>query len=120
MLLEGKVAVVTGAARGLGRAYAEAMAREGAAIVAGDVRDCGETVAAITQAGGRAIGVALDVASFASCQALAEAAIKSFGRIDALVNNAALYANLKGGRFDQLDEAQWDRVMQVNVKGAWN
>ena len=120
MLLENKVAVVTGAARGLGRAYAEAMAREGAAVVAGDVRDCGETVAAITQAGGRAIGVALDVASFTSCQALAEAAIKSFGRIDALVNNAALYAGLKGGRFDQLDEAQWDRVMQVNVKGTWN
>jgi NAD(P)-dependent dehydrogenase (short-subunit alcohol dehydrogenase family) len=120
MLLEGKVAVITGAARGLGRAYAEAMAREGAAIVAGDVRDCADTVAAITQAGGRAIGVALDVASFASCQGLAEAALKAYGRIDALVNNAALYANLKGGRFDQLDEAQWDRVMQVNVKGPWN
>jgi len=120
MLLENKVAVITGAARGLGRAYAEAMAREGASVVAGDVRDCDETVAAITQAGGRAIGVALDVASFASCQGFAEVALKSFGRIDALVNNAALYANLKGGRFDQLDEAQWDRVMQVNVKGVWN
>jgi 3-oxoacyl-[acyl-carrier protein] reductase len=120
MLLEGKVAVVTGAARGLGRAYAEAMAREGAAVVAGDVRDCGETVAAITQAGGRAVGVALDVASLASCQGFAEAALKAYGRIDALVNNAALYATLKGGRFDQLDEAQWDRVMQVNVKGPWN
>ena len=120
MQLKDKVAVVTGAARGLGRAYAEAMAREGAAIVAGDVRDCADTVLAVRQAGGRAVGVSLDVASLASCQAMADAAVREFGRVDALVNNAALYANLKGGRFDQLEEAQWDRVMQVNVKGVWN
>jgi NAD(P)-dependent dehydrogenase (short-subunit alcohol dehydrogenase family) len=120
MQLKDKVAVVTGAARGLGRAYAEAMAREGAAVVAGDVRDCAETVEAIRKAGGRALGITLDVASLDSCKAMAEAAKNEFGRIDALVNNAALYANLKGGRFDQLDEAQWDRVMQVNVKGVWN
>src|SRR6185295_7222712 len=120
MQLRDKVAIVTGAARGLGRAYAEAMAREGAAVVVGDVRDCADTVAAIRQAGGRALGATLDIANFASCQTLADAAVKEFGRVDALVNNAALYANLKGGRFDQLDEAQWDRVMQVNVKGLWN
>ncbi len=120
MQLKDKVAIVTGAARGLGRAYAEAMAREGAAVVAGDVRDCTDTVAAIRGAGGRALDASLDVASFASCQALAQAAVKEFGRVDTLVNNAALYANLKGGRFDQLDEAQWDRVMQVNIKGVWN
>jgi 3-oxoacyl-[acyl-carrier protein] reductase len=120
MLLKDKVAIVTGAARGLGRAYAEAMAREGAALVVGDVRDCADTLAAVRAGGARALGVALDVAEFASCRAMAEAAVREFGRIDALVNNAALYAGLKGGRFDQLDEAQWDRVMQVNVKGAWN
>ena len=120
MLLQDKVAIVTGAARGLGRAYAEAMAREGAALVVGDVRDCADTVAGIRDGGGRALGLALDVADIASCRAMAEAALREFGRIDALVNNAALYANLKGGRFDQLDEAQWDRVMQVNIKGVWN
>jgi 3-oxoacyl-[acyl-carrier protein] reductase len=120
MQLKDKVVVVTGAARGLGRAYAEALAREGAAVVAGDVRDCAETIEAIKKAGGRAHGVTLDVASLASCQAMADAAMKEFGRVDALVNNAALYANLKGGRFDQLDEVQWDQVMQVNVKGVWN
>ena len=120
MQLTDKVALVTGAARGLGRAYAEALAREGAAVVAGDVRDCAGTIEAIQRAGGRAISVPLDVADLASCQAMADTAFKEFGRIDALVNNAALYANLKGGRFDQLDEAQWDRVMQVNVKGVWN
>ena len=120
MQLKDKVAIVTGAARGLGRAYAEAMAREGAAVVAGDVRDCTETVEAIRKLGGRALGITLDVANLDSCKAMADAAVKEFGRVDALVNNAALYANLKGGRFDQLDEAQWDRVMQVNVKGVWN
>jgi NAD(P)-dependent dehydrogenase (short-subunit alcohol dehydrogenase family) len=120
MQLKDKVAIVTGAARGLGRAYAEALAREGAAVVVGDVRDCADTVAAIKQAGGRALGVTLDVASVDSCRAMAEAAVKTFGRIDALVNNAALYGGLKGGRFDQLDEAQWDHVMQVNIKGVWN
>lgn len=120
MQLADKVAIVTGAARGLGRAYAEALAREGAAVVAGDVRDCADTVSAISQAGGRALAVTLDVASLDSCRAMADAATKAFGRIDALVNNAALYGGLKGGRFDQLDEAQWDRVMQVNIKGVWN
>jgi 3-oxoacyl-[acyl-carrier protein] reductase len=120
MQLKDKVAIVTGGARGLGRAYAEAMAREGAAVVVGDLRDCADTVAAIKQAGGRALGVELDIARLAACQAIAAAALKEFGRVDALVNNAALYGGLKGGRFDQLDEAQWDRVMQVNIKGVWN
>ena len=108
MQLKDKVAIITGAARGLGRAYAEAMAREGAAVAVGDVRDCDATVAAIREAGGRAIGMSLD------------AAMREYGRIDALVNNAALYGDLKGGRFDQLSEDQWDRVMQVNIKGVWN
>lgn len=120
MQLEDKVAIVTGAARGLGRAYAEALAREGAAVVAGDVRDCTDTVTAIRNAGGRALGLELDVSRLDSCKSIAEAAVKEFGCVDALVNNAALYANLKGGRFDQLDEAQWDRVMSVNIKGVWN
>lgn len=120
MQMKGKVAIVTGAARGLGRAYAEALAAEGASVVAGDVRDCAETVAAIAKAGGKATAVTLDVADMSSCRAAADKAMGEYGRIDALVNNAALYAGLKGGRFDQLDEGQWDRVMQVNVKGVWN
>jgi NAD(P)-dependent dehydrogenase (short-subunit alcohol dehydrogenase family) len=120
MQLKDKVAIVTGAARGLGRAYAEALAREGAAVVVGDVRDCAETLSAVREAGGRAIAVTLDVASLESCKAMAAATLKEYGQVDALINNAALYANLKGGRFDALDEGQWDRVMQVNVKGPWN
>ena len=117
--LDDKVAIVTGAARGLGRAYAQALAREGAAVLACDLNDCDETVAAITDAGGQAASAVTDIASMASCTAMAEQAMQCFGRIDVLVNNAALYGGLKGARFEQLDESQWDAVMTVNVKGLW-
>lgn len=117
--LQDKVAIVTGAARGLGRAYAQAMAREGAAVLACDINSCDDTVAAIEAAGGRAQGAQTDVASMASCAAMAEEAMSAFGRIDVLVNNAALYGGLQGARFEQLEEAQWDAVMNINVKGLW-
>lgn len=117
--LEGKVAIVTGAARGLGRAYAEAMASEGAAILACDINSCDDTVAAIVAAGGRAAATITDISSMDSCSAMAEQAVQAFGKIDVLVNNAALYAGLKGARFENLDEAQWDAVMNINVKGLW-
>ena len=119
MQLAGKVAVITGAARGLGRAYAEALAAEGAAIVAGDLNDCSDTVAAVESAGGRAVSTTVDVSDANSCETMAALAMDGFGRIDVLINNAALYAGLKGARFEHLDEAQWDRVMQVNIKGTW-
>ena len=119
MQLENNVAIVTGAARGLGRAYAEALAAEGAAVVAADLNDCQDTVAAITTAGGRAVATQVDVADSQSCDAMASLALDAFGRVDILINNAALYAGLKGARFEQLDETQWDRVMQVNIKGTW-
>ena len=119
MQLAGKVAVITGAARGLGRAYAEALAAEGAAIVAADLNDCSDTVAAVESAGGRAVSTTVDVSDANSCEVMAALAMDGFGRIDVLINNAALYAGLKGARFEHLDEAQWDRVMQVNIKGTW-
>jgi NAD(P)-dependent dehydrogenase (short-subunit alcohol dehydrogenase family) len=117
--LEGKVAIVTGGGGGLGRAYSEALAAEGAAVVAADIRDTAETVTAVEGAGGKIIGVPLDVADMASCSAMADAALAAYGRIDVLVNNAALYGDISGGRFDQLPDDQWDRVMAVNVKGIW-
>jgi 3-oxoacyl-[acyl-carrier protein] reductase len=95
------------------------MAREGAAILACDIKSCDDTVAAIVAAGGRAVATFTDIASMASCSAMAEAALQAYGRIDVLVNNAALYAGLKGARFEKLDEAQWDAVMNINVKGLW-
>jgi 3-oxoacyl-[acyl-carrier protein] reductase len=119
MQLDQKVAIVTGAARGLGRAYAEAMAAEGARVLAVDINACDDTIASIEAAGGTAIGGLADVSNMDSCQAMADQAIQAFGKIDTLVNNAALYANLDSARFESLDEEQWDKVMAVNIKGLW-
>ena len=120
MGVAGKTAIVTGAARGLGREYAVRLAHEGAAVVAADIADCGETVSAVERAGGRALAVAVDVTDAKSTIAMADATLDRFGRIDVLVNNAALYGALHGGRFDQLDSDEWDRCMAVNVKGLWH
>jgi 3-oxoacyl-[acyl-carrier protein] reductase len=117
MGITGKVVLVTGAARGLGLEYARALHAAGASIVAGDVADCTATAKA---AGERAVAIRLDVTDMASCQAMAQAAINAFGRIDALINNAALYGSLRGGRFNTIPESDWDAAMQVNVKGIWN
>lgn len=119
--LQGKVVVITGAAGGLGREFALGFAAEGAIIVAADVQESGlaETVAQVEAAGSKALAVKVDVTDRASTDALAEAAVKAFGRIDVLVNNAAIYATLKRAKFTEIDPAEWDRVMNVNVKGAW-
>ncbi len=115
-----KVVLVTGAARGLGREYVVSLAAQGAKVVAGDVLDCGATISAARAAGGQAIAVALDVTDMAQADAMVRAALDAYGQIDALVNNAALYGALRGGRFNAIAEASWDAAMAVNVKGIWN
>jgi len=120
MSLQGKVIVITGAARGIGQEYARSFAAAGARIVAADISDCSATLALVKKAGGEAIGVKLDVGDANSALAMAQDTIRAFGRIDGLVNNAALYATLRGGRFDSIAEADWDAVMAINVKGIWN
>jgi NAD(P)-dependent dehydrogenase (short-subunit alcohol dehydrogenase family) len=120
MTVENKVVLVTGGARGLGREYVVSLAAQGAKLVAGDMLDCAGAVAAAREAGGQAIGVTLDVTDPASATALVRAALDAYGRIDALVNNAALYGALRGGRFNAIAEADWDAAMAVNVKGIWN
>jgi NAD(P)-dependent dehydrogenase (short-subunit alcohol dehydrogenase family) len=118
---EGKVVIVTGAAGGLGRAFALGFANQGGNIVVADIDEAGlaETVAQVEAAGAKAIAVKVDVTSKESTDALAVAAIAAFGRIDVLVNNAAIYATLKRSSFLDIDPNEWDRVMNVNVKGAW-
>jgi p-cumic alcohol dehydrogenase len=118
--IDGKVIVITGAARGIGQEYAKSFAAAGARIVACDINDCEATVALAKEAGAQVTGVKVDVADMASVTAMAETALNTFGRIDGLVNNAALYGGLRGGRFDALSEKDWDAAMAVNVKGIWH
>jgi len=118
MRLSGKVAIVTGGAAGIGFAYARRFLAEGASVVLADVADA---VAAAEKLGAdRALGVRTDVSDVAAVRAMVEAAIGRFGRIDVLVNNAAVFATLRPRPFDEIPEAEWDRVMAVNVKGIWN
>jgi 3-oxoacyl-[acyl-carrier protein] reductase len=117
MSVADKVVLITGAARGLGFEYARFLGEAGAHVVAGDILDCS---AAVHAAGSGAVGVTLDVTDVASADSMVELAMERFGRIDALINNAALYGALRGGRFNQIAEADWDAAMAVNVKGIWN
>jgi 3-oxoacyl-[acyl-carrier protein] reductase len=120
MTVAGKTIAITGAARGLGQEFARHLAAAGAKIVAGDVNDCTATLNLVTAAGSDGIAVTLDVTDAASAAAMVAAGIKAFGRLDGLVNNAALYGGLHGGRFDAIAEDEWDACMKVNVKGIWN
>jgi NAD(P)-dependent dehydrogenase (short-subunit alcohol dehydrogenase family) len=119
MRLQNKVAVVTGGAAGIGFAYARRFLAEGARVVVADVAD---PVAAAEKLGApdRVLGRLTDVSDAASVRTMVEAAVARFGRIDVLVNNAAVFASLKPQAFDAIPEAEWDRVMAVNVKGIWN
>ena len=120
MRLVDRVAIVTGAARGLGKAYALALAGEGAMVYVTDRSSCDDVIKSIIQAGGRAAGCIADVSNIEDCQEAVDSAISAFGRLDILVNNAALYGGLKRGHFETLPESQWDDVMAVNVKGTWH
>lgn len=119
--LAGKVVVVTGAAQGLGRAYAARLATEGCRVVLADVEaERGEAAARdIRDSGGEAVFCPVDVADAASCDRLAEAALAAFGQVDALVNNAAVFTALRLRPFWEIDVEEWDHVQAVNVRGVW-
>lgn len=115
-----KVAVVTGAARGIGAAYAHALAAGGAAVVVADIEaEAGEsTVKSIVEQGGRAVFSETDVSSPDSAQRTADRAVEEFGGVDLLVNNAAIYGDMQ---FDLLVTVDWDyyrKFMSVNMDGA--
>jgi NAD(P)-dependent dehydrogenase (short-subunit alcohol dehydrogenase family) len=119
MRLKNKVAIVTGGAKGLGRAFALRLAEEGAAVMVVDIDNLKQTVDTIKYTGGQAQFFQADVARMEDTLAMAKATKEAFGRIDILVNNAAIYAGLKRKAFNEIDLAEWDLVMNVNVKGAF-
>ena len=119
--LQRRVAIVTGAARGLGRAFCLGLAKEGAVVSAADLDLAGaqETAEQIVAGGGQAIAVSVDVSDEAAAQRMAARTAERWGRIDILINNAAIYAGLERKMFDAISPAEWDRVMAVNLKGPW-
>jgi len=117
--LDGRVAIITGAGRGIGVAYATAMAAEGAKIVVTDIIDTENTVNIIKQAGGEAIGIHCDVTEPDAVHAMVAGSIEAFGKIDIMVTNAALFADLEQKPFMEIDETEWDRVMLVNTRGVF-
>ena len=119
--LDDRIVVVTGAGRGLGRAFAAACCEAGATVVVAEVdADTGAaTAAALAEAGHRAEFAPVDIASPSSVANLAERIARDFGRVDGLVNNAALATGIGGPTFEEIDVETWDRVMEVNVRGTW-
>src|SRR5436190_5062612 len=119
--LDSKVAIITGAAQGIGRTYAGALAAEGAGVVVADIKEelAHEVARDISAAGGRAVACRVDVADEQSVEAMVKFATESFGGLDCLVNNAALYEGLS--RLDPLDISteDWDRVMAVNQRSVF-
>jgi len=119
MKLKDRVAIVTGAARGLGRAFCVALAKEGAKIMVVDIADFKDTVKEIESLGGTAKGLRADVSSEKETLKMAEETLAAFGKIDILVNNAAIIYGLLRKPFFEIEPDVWDKVMAVNVKGPW-
>jgi NAD(P)-dependent dehydrogenase (short-subunit alcohol dehydrogenase family) len=118
--LDGETAIVTGGAHGLGRHFAAALAHEGATVAILDIADCGSAAAAISGTGGNAcFGITTDVSDEASVKAAVAAIRERTGRIDILVNNAAVFSTLPPAGFAEIDVALWDRVMAVNLRGPF-
>ncbi len=119
--LDGRVAIVTGAAQGIGATYAVALADEGADVVVSDILDTAPVVARINDAGkGRAAGMKVDVSQRGDVAGMVTEAISKFGRVDILVNNAAIFASLSLKPFMEIPDEEWEQVLKVNVSGLFN
>ena len=117
MRLEGKVALITGAGSGIGRAAAVRFAAEGASVVASDINEAAavETVSEIRESGGEATAVGGDVVSSDNAKAMVQAAIDAYGKLDVLVNSAGVSGRVEGASHEDV----WDKVMDVNLKGTY-
>lgn len=121
--LDGKVCIVTGGGHGIGARYCQTFAREGAKVVVADIDEAAalEVAENLRKEGAQAIGLKVDVSDAESARQMAERAVEAFGKIDVLMNNAAIFATIPMSRegFEKIPEAEWDRLMAVNVKGVW-
>ena len=119
--LDGRVAIVTGGAKGIGRFYSQALVAEGARLMITDIADGGDVAETIAQAHGAnsVASVVTDVSDEAAVRTLVAQTIERFGKIDILVNNAALFAALQESKCTEIDAVLWDRVMAVNLRGPF-
>lgn len=121
--LENRVAIVTGAGHGIGKAYAKRLAEEGAKVVIAELDAVAAKAVAeeLNAAGHQALGLTVDVSKAGDLNRMATETVAKFGRIDILVNNAAIFATVPMSRagFDKIEEDEWDAMMRVNVKGSW-
>jgi NAD(P)-dependent dehydrogenase (short-subunit alcohol dehydrogenase family) len=118
--LKGKVAIVTGGATGIGRAIALRLAQDGAAVVIADLQKFDQAAAEIAQSSGtRTLGLEIDVSRESDASRMAAEAVKALGRIDILVNNAAVFSSLELRPFEDIPAGEFRRVMEVNVLGVW-
>jgi NAD(P)-dependent dehydrogenase (short-subunit alcohol dehydrogenase family) len=117
--VEGRVCIVTGAAQGIGATYAKALAAEGGKIVASDIDDATAVADEIKAAGGEALAVQSDVSDWASCQDMVAKSVDTFGRVDVLINNAAIFGKLDRASIDEISPELFERVMKVNVGGTF-
>jgi len=120
-MTESRVVLITGAGGGLGRVFAEGFAAQGDRVVVADIDGPGaeRTVEVLVGRGAEALAVTVDVTSAESVRAMVDSLIARFGRLDVVVNNAAIYATLTRTPFTDIDPTEWDRVMGVNAKGTW-
>ena len=118
--LDGKAAIVTGAAQGIGAVYAQALAAEGASVCVSDVLDAAPVAEEIGAAGGNAIANTADVGDPDACAAMVAETVAAFGSADILVTNAAVFATLERRSFLEIGAEEWDQVMAVNTRGVFN
>jgi len=123
MQLENKVAIITGGARGLGREFALRFAKEGAKVTICDILDCRPTAKEVEKAGGEALALHTDVTDEKDTKEMARKTVERFGKIDILVNNAAMYGGIENKNFirpfEEITAADWDKMMAVNLKGIF-
>jgi len=117
--LDDRVVIITGAAKHIGRAYAKRLGTEGAKLAICDVVDCGETVEIVRDTGAEVLSRRIDVTDEEQTQRLAREVMERYGRIDSLVNNAALFDGLHITKMEDVDMDEWDRTYAVNVKGTF-
>ncbi|OGP59231.1 MAG: dehydrogenase [Deltaproteobacteria bacterium RBG_13_52_11b] len=120
MRLRGKVAIITGAAQGIGAAFAIGFAREGAKVVIADILEGGEIVEKVKSLGGEAIFVRTDVSKQDQCDVMVKKAFDRFGSVDILVNNAAIFGSIILKPFTEVTTEEWMRVMEINTAGPFH